>query len=171
MATALGLSQLTSSVNFSYFHGTYGDPYKPSLIIPLLSFEHKRRIFYLILCGSVQFAPPTQKIWFLAGDISGDTYPLSGIETHLHSNLSEFYASSNTAEEVTNGIDASALTAIIIVMPLLLQCVTETIPVTQLVRETAAVMQEFTQSGGVRPFGVSLLVAGFDDNGPQLYQV
>ncbi|KAI3969260.1 hypothetical protein MKW92_038956 [Papaver armeniacum] len=47
----------------------------------------------------------------------------------------------------------------------------ETIPVTQLVRETAAVMQEFTQSGGVRPFGVSLLVAGFDDNGPQLYQV
>lgn len=24
---------------------------------------------------------------------------------------------------------------------------------------------------GVRPFGVSLLLAGFDDNGPQLYQV
>lgn len=24
---------------------------------------------------------------------------------------------------------------------------------------------------GVRPFGVSLLVAGFDDSGPQLYQV
>ncbi|CAB4276750.1 unnamed protein product [Prunus armeniaca] len=47
----------------------------------------------------------------------------------------------------------------------------EPIPVTQLVRETAAVMQEFTQSGGVRPFGVSLLVAGFDDSGPQLYQV
>jgi 20S proteasome subunit alpha 2 len=32
-------------------------------------------------------------------------------------------------------------------------------------------MQEFTQSGGVRPFGVSLMVAGYDDNGPQLYQV
>ncbi|OIW05334.1 hypothetical protein TanjilG_28799 [Lupinus angustifolius] len=47
----------------------------------------------------------------------------------------------------------------------------EPIPVTQLVREVAAVMQEFTQSGGVRPFGVSLLVAGFDDKGPQLYQV
>ncbi|KAI3810085.1 hypothetical protein L1987_19693 [Smallanthus sonchifolius] len=47
----------------------------------------------------------------------------------------------------------------------------EPIPVTQLVRETAAVMQEFTQSGGVRPFGVSLLVAGYDDKGPQLYQV
>ncbi|KAL9338314.1 hypothetical protein Peur_070083 [Populus x canadensis] len=50
-------------------------------------------------------------------------------------------------------------------------CLLEPIPVTQLVRETAAVMQEFTQSGGVRPFGVSLLVAGFDDKGPQLYQV
>ncbi|KAJ4961940.1 hypothetical protein NE237_021850 [Protea cynaroides] len=47
----------------------------------------------------------------------------------------------------------------------------EQIPVTQLVRETAAVMQEFTQSDGVRPFGVSLLVAGFDADGPQLYQV
>ncbi|GMQ02308.1 hypothetical protein CsSME_00048601 [Camellia sinensis var. sinensis] len=50
-------------------------------------------------------------------------------------------------------------------------CYVEPIPVTQLVRETAAVMQEFTQSGGVRPFGVSLLVVGFDDRGPQLYQV
>ncbi|KDD75154.1 proteasome subunit protein [Helicosporidium sp. ATCC 50920] len=47
----------------------------------------------------------------------------------------------------------------------------EQIPVAQLVREVAAVMQEFTQSGGVRPFGVSLLLAGFDENGPQLYQV
>ncbi|CAM9193759.1 unnamed protein product [Chrysoparadoxa australica] len=44
-------------------------------------------------------------------------------------------------------------------------------PVSQLVRETALVMQEYTQSGGVRPFGVSLLVAGYDDDGPQLFQV
>lgn len=47
----------------------------------------------------------------------------------------------------------------------------ELIPVSQLVREEAAVMQEFTQSGGVRPFGVSLMMAGYDDNGPQLFQV
>lgn len=38
----------------------------------------------------------------------------------------------------------------------------------QLVRDTAGVMQEFTQSGGVRPFGLSLLVAGYDDSGPQV---
>ncbi|KAK3281620.1 Protein phosphatase PP2A regulatory subunit B [Cymbomonas tetramitiformis] len=47
----------------------------------------------------------------------------------------------------------------------------EQIPVSQLVRETATVMQESTQQGGVRPFGVSLLVAGYDELGPQLYQV
>eukprot|EP00696_Hemimastix_kukwesjijk_P016613 gnl/Hemi2/5090_TR1774_c0_g1_i1.p1 gnl/Hemi2/5090_TR1774_c0_g1~~gnl/Hemi2/5090_TR1774_c0_g1_i1.p1 ORF type:complete len:261 (+),score=102.74 gnl/Hemi2/5090_TR1774_c0_g1_i1:73-783(+) len=47
----------------------------------------------------------------------------------------------------------------------------ESIPVIQLVREVASIMQEFTQSGGVRPFGVSLLVVGVDENGPQLYQV
>ena len=41
----------------------------------------------------------------------------------------------------------------------------------ELTREVAAIMQEYTQSGGVRPFGVSLLVAGYDDAGPQLYQV
>jgi len=46
----------------------------------------------------------------------------------------------------------------------------ERIPVAQLVREVATVMQEFTQSGGVRPFGVSLLIAGYDSHGPQLYQ-
>jgi 20S proteasome subunit alpha 2 len=47
----------------------------------------------------------------------------------------------------------------------------EQIPIAQLVQQTATVMQEFTQSGGVRPFGVSLLMAGFDDYGPQLYQI
>jgi len=48
----------------------------------------------------------------------------------------------------------------------------EPIPVSQLVRELASVMQEFTQSGGVRPFGVSLLIAGFEEGtGMQLYQV
>merc|ERR1712084_63107 len=47
----------------------------------------------------------------------------------------------------------------------------EPIPVSQIVREEAAVMQEFTQSGGVRPFGISLMMAGYDDNGPQLFQV
>ncbi|GLD95735.1 hypothetical protein PINS_up016744 [Pythium insidiosum] len=44
-------------------------------------------------------------------------------------------------------------------------------PASILVRDLAAIMQEFTQSGGVRPFGVSLLFAGYDDDGPQLYQI
>jgi len=47
----------------------------------------------------------------------------------------------------------------------------ETIPVNQAVKEIASIMQEYTQSGGVRPFGVSLLIAGFDEQGPQLFQV
>ena len=44
-------------------------------------------------------------------------------------------------------------------------------PVSQVVKESALLMQEYTQSGGVRPFGASLLVAGYDDEGPQLFQV
>jgi 20S proteasome subunit alpha 2 len=47
----------------------------------------------------------------------------------------------------------------------------EMIPTSQIVRKMAAVMQESTQQGGVRPFGVSLLMAGYDDSGPQLFQV
>eukprot|EP00914_Ancora_sagittata_P022595 GHVO01044858.1.p1 GENE.GHVO01044858.1~~GHVO01044858.1.p1 ORF type:complete len:249 (+),score=48.72 GHVO01044858.1:34-747(+) len=47
----------------------------------------------------------------------------------------------------------------------------ESMPVVELVKQIAAVMQEYTQSGGVRPFGVSLLIAGCDFRGPQLYQV
>lgn len=44
-------------------------------------------------------------------------------------------------------------------------------PINQIVKESAQLMQEYTQSGGVRCFGVSCLVAGYDDEGPQLYQV
>jgi 20S proteasome subunit alpha 2 len=44
-------------------------------------------------------------------------------------------------------------------------------PVPMLVKDVANVAQEYTQSGGVRPFGVSLLIAGYDDDGPHLFQV
>ncbi|ANZ78107.1 20S proteasome subunit alpha type-2 [Komagataella phaffii CBS 7435] len=45
-------------------------------------------------------------------------------------------------------------------------------PTKILVSEVAKLMQEATQSGGVRPYGVSLLVGGYDDNnGFMLYQV
>lgn len=42
----------------------------------------------------------------------------------------------------------------------------------QLSKKVASLMQEFTQSGGVRPFGVSLLIAGWDNdtNKSSLYQ-
>lgn len=46
-------------------------------------------------------------------------------------------------------------------------------PVSVLVQEIARVMQESTHSGGIRPFGVSLLVGGYDHYSEsfQLYQV
>ena len=48
----------------------------------------------------------------------------------------------------------------------------EPIPVKQTAKRLGGVAQDFTQSGGVRPFGVSLLVAGYDEvKGAQLYQV
>ena len=40
-----------------------------------------------------------------------------------------------------------------------------------LARDTAKTFQEFTQSGGVRPFGISLLMAGADSSGVHLYQL
>ncbi|KAI9581187.1 proteasome subunit alpha type-2 [Glossina fuscipes] len=46
----------------------------------------------------------------------------------------------------------------------------EPIPVSQLVQRVATLMQEYTQTGGVRPFGVSLLVCGWDHNRPYLFQ-
>ncbi len=41
--------------------------------------------------------------------------------------------------------------------------------VLSLVKEIANMKQAFTQYGGARPWGVSLLFAGIDDEGPQLY--
>ena len=39
-------------------------------------------------------------------------------------------------------------------------------------KNVANLLQEYTQSGGVRPFGISLIVAGFDEvEGPSIYQV
>ncbi|GMH79123.1 hypothetical protein TrLO_g13575 [Triparma laevis f. longispina] len=45
-------------------------------------------------------------------------------------------------------------------------------PISQTVKQTASLMQEYTQSGGVRPFGCSVLAAGFDEDlEPKLFQV
>ena len=44
-------------------------------------------------------------------------------------------------------------------------------PVHSLSREIANVMKEYTQSGGVRPFGCCLLMAGYDRDGHHLFQV
>lgn len=47
----------------------------------------------------------------------------------------------------------------------------EPMPVGQLVRELAMIYRDYTQAASVRPFGVSLLVAGADALGPHLYQL
>ncbi|MEM3370108.1 MAG: archaeal proteasome endopeptidase complex subunit alpha [Candidatus Woesearchaeota archaeon] len=39
-----------------------------------------------------------------------------------------------------------------------------------IVKDICALKQVCTQSGGLRPFGVSLLVAGIDNDGPKLYE-
>jgi 20S proteasome subunit alpha 2 len=44
-------------------------------------------------------------------------------------------------------------------------------PIHSISREVANLMQEYTQSGGVRPFGVSTFLAGTDRDGNHLYQV
>ena len=47
----------------------------------------------------------------------------------------------------------------------------EKINVYLLAKSVAELMQEYTQAGGRRPFGISLLLAGIDHDGPRLYQV
>lgn len=47
----------------------------------------------------------------------------------------------------------------------------ETMGVPTLCRESAELIQEKTQHGGYRPFGVSILVAGYDEDGPHLAQL
>lgn len=47
----------------------------------------------------------------------------------------------------------------------------EPILLTNLCRNVAQTVQEYTQSGGVRPFGISVLVAGMTDSKPKLFQI
>ncbi len=46
----------------------------------------------------------------------------------------------------------------------------EDVDVQKLTKEVGDLKQKYTQYGGTRPFGVSLLVAGVDQSGPQLYR-
>jgi proteasome alpha subunit len=46
----------------------------------------------------------------------------------------------------------------------------EPIPVELLVRRICDYKQQYTQFGGVRPFGTALLVGGFDDDGVHLFE-
>ncbi|WP_121821598.1 archaeal proteasome endopeptidase complex subunit alpha [Halostella salina] len=47
----------------------------------------------------------------------------------------------------------------------------EPMPVEALAKSLADLVQETTQTGGARPFGAALLVAGVDRDGPALYEV
>ena len=48
----------------------------------------------------------------------------------------------------------------------------DSVTVEYLTKYVAGVQQKYTQSGGVRPFGIATIIAGFDsnDNVPKLYQ-
>jgi proteasome alpha subunit len=46
----------------------------------------------------------------------------------------------------------------------------EAIPVSVLVKNIASIMQVFTQYGGMRPFGVSLVIGGWDPSGYRLFE-
>lgn len=46
----------------------------------------------------------------------------------------------------------------------------ESIDVLHLVKDIANIQQHYSQSGGLRPFGVSLLIGGIEDKKPVLYQ-
>ncbi|KAJ9508920.1 hypothetical protein QJQ45_028239 [Haematococcus lacustris] len=47
----------------------------------------------------------------------------------------------------------------------------EVVTVDHITKHIAGIQQKYTQSGGVRPFGISTLIVGFDSSGaPQLYQ-
>ena len=45
------------------------------------------------------------------------------------------------------------------------------IDVTRILSTLINIVQQYTQSGGTRPFGIAALIAGFDDNDvPRLFQ-
>jgi 20S proteasome subunit alpha 2 len=47
----------------------------------------------------------------------------------------------------------------------------EPIPLGNMTRHIASLFQEYTLAGGVRPFGISLLLAGVDSHGAKLFQL
>ena len=47
----------------------------------------------------------------------------------------------------------------------------EPIPLGNMTWHIASLFQEYTVAGGVRPFGISLLLAGVDNNGSKLFQL